>query len=74
MSWLPTSPHGPLRNASWACADCPARSSGDPYSAAVGDLRADAIAHLEGTGHTVGIAHGTLETLYPMATTTPAGR
>lgn len=68
VTWLATSPHGPLPNASWICADCPARSEGDPQGADRDMMRAGAKAHLEATGHRVSVARGTMEILYPMAT------
>lgn len=73
MTWLATSPYGPLLNASWMCLDCTDMIQGDPQGAD-GDLqRAAAAAHLEQTGHRVSIARGTLEVLYPMATAVQPG-
>lgn len=72
MTWLATSLHGPVRNSSWICADCPAKSEGSPQDADHDMMRAGARAHLEATGHRVSVARGTLEVLYPMATT-PGG-
>ena len=68
MTWLATSPYGPLPNASWMCSDCPAADGGDPQGADADLLRAGAKAHLEATGHRVSVARGTMEILCPMAT------
>ena len=68
MSWLANSPHGPLLNSSWRCSDCIAFGPAAPLGADPDVARADAVAHLEATGHSVSGARGTLETLYPMAT------
>jgi hypothetical protein len=70
MTWMATSPYGPVLNSSWTCTDaeCPAGSHGDPLGSDGGRLRAEAGAHLEETGHRVRIVRGTVEHLYPMAT------
>jgi hypothetical protein len=67
-AWLANSPHGPLRNSSWKCADCIAFGPSTPLDADPDAVRAAAVAHLETAGHRVSVARGTLELLYPMAT------
>jgi hypothetical protein len=69
MSWLANSPYGPLRNSSWQCSGCVAFGPAAPLDADPDAVRAAAVAHLEATGHSVSVARGTLEMLYPMATT-----
>lgn len=73
MTWLATSPYGPLGAASWQCTECPARNPGDPLTAGPDAIRDEARAHTETAGHVVTIARGTLETLYPMATAPDGG-
>lgn len=69
-AWIANSPYGPQLNSSWRCTDCGAMSGGNTPNADPDMLRISAIAHLEATGHRVSVARGTLELLYPMATTT----
>lgn len=75
MSWVATSPYGPQRDIRWMCFQCPSMTIREEQPADPDASRAAAVAHLEATGHMVTISRGTLETLYPMATTPPeAGR
>lgn len=70
MTWLPTSPSGPLPVAQWICGECPARCArrGIAHRGSDGeDLRADAVAHLTLTGHRVQFRRGTSEDIYPLA-------
>ena len=67
MSWLATSPHGPLGTAWWECSDCPAKSGGSPLGAKGGVMRDAARAHAETAGHHVVVIWGLTETLYPLA-------
>lgn len=66
MTWLATSPHGPLASVSWQCADCPEGSHGYALGDAAEVLRGAARTHVETAGHIVAITRGTTETLYPM--------
>lgn len=69
MSWVATSPYGPQRDVSWLCFQCPSMTISEAQHGDPDASRAAAVAHLEATGHTVTVSRGTLETLYPMATT-----
>ncbi|MGH3220020.1 MAG: hypothetical protein ACRDPY_15170 [Streptosporangiaceae bacterium] len=69
MTWLATSPYGQQLNVSWTCEECPVRCEGITVDADPDTIRAEAVAHLAAAGHRVLISRGTVETLYPMATT-----
>jgi len=70
MTYLVSSPYGPLTVASWSCTRCPAgdgeahREPGDDGGA----VRDRAAAHLARTGHGVTFRRGTAEMLVPVAT------
>jgi hypothetical protein len=66
VNWLVTSPYGPQRTTSWSCFHCASgRSPGEPGA---GEIRAEAAAHVESTGHQVLVYRGTSELLLPLAT------
>ncbi len=68
MSWLVTSPHGPLAESRWWCEECEAWSPPPYLGADPAAIREQASEHLKASGHRVTVIRGTSETLYPVAT------
>lgn len=73
MTWLATSPHGPLRYTSWRCADCIAFGPAAPLGTDPDVARQQARVHVEDSGHAVTYFRGTSESLYPLATAAEGG-
>ena len=78
MTWLPTSPHGPLPVASWQCLspDCP-MGFAEAFTGITGhtsdEIRVRAVTHVTERGHPVIFRRGTAETIEPLATEIPGG-
>jgi hypothetical protein len=69
LTYLITSPYGPLCYRRWLCEDC--ASGGGGRWASRESVRASASAHVTVTGHEVTVFDGTLESLYAVATDLP---
>jgi len=68
MTFLFSSPYGPLRRIFWSCDECPERSGTADVFAEHDDVHVEAVAHLSAAGHRVTVSRGTVEMLVPLAT------
>lgn len=68
-TYLVTPPYGPLLYHRWACRAFECGDGGGGTGAERAEVRSEATGHIQATGHDVTIIDGTLEHLYPVATT-----